>query len=117
MNLEIKEAFEKVIGKFHKNKDLYNYYPRTYSHDREKFTVLGLSDLACNHLFDDHPELFGINKEQGHAIRAYFHNLKQHEYIIELYKEFPKVFAGEAKHKIFYEDKIEELVKNKVPLF
>lgn len=29
---------------------------------------------AGNHLFDDHPELFGITKHEGHCIRAMFQN-------------------------------------------
>jgi hypothetical protein len=35
-------------------------------------TIENLADLAANHLFDDHPLLFGITELEGHTIRAFF---------------------------------------------
>jgi hypothetical protein len=32
------------------------------------------ADAACNHLFYDHPEVYGITEHDGHVIRAYLHN-------------------------------------------
>jgi hypothetical protein len=31
-----------------------------------------LESAAGNHAFDDHPEAFGITKDEGHSIRRYF---------------------------------------------
>jgi hypothetical protein len=90
MEKETKQALEIVIKKIINNKDLYDYYNRTKNDNYDKFTVEGLADLACNHLFDDYPELFGITKLQGHKIREYFHNNRG--YVQEVKKEFPDYF-------------------------
>lgn len=96
MEPETKQAFEKIIKSIQKDWSLYSAYPRTTSRDENKFTTMGLCDLACNHLFDDFPGLFWITKHQGHVIREYFH---MHLFCInELYKEFPGVFEGETRN-------------------
>ncbi len=94
MNSEEKEIFKKVLKILPKNLEIYNSYgPRT----RDKFTGIGLCDVACAHLFDNNPNLFGITEHQGKIIRAYFHNNNQPTYLKELYKEFPRIFKGEPK--------------------
>jgi hypothetical protein len=114
MELETKQALEKVINTILKDKSLYDAYPRTYSRDGDKFTVMGLCDLACNHLFNDYPQLFGITKHQGHLIREYFHN--RDSFINELYKEFPKAFEGESRIYAESETYGKSIDKN-IPLF
>jgi hypothetical protein len=39
--------------------------------------TLSLHRFGCavgNHAFDDHPDAFGITEDEGHYIRAFFHN-------------------------------------------
>ena len=68
---EILPIMKKIFGVFYKNRELLTEYPKTNSGEKN-ITVQNLEDLAGNHLFDDHPELFGISKIEGHKIRAYF---------------------------------------------
>ncbi|NPE26934.1 hypothetical protein HNV12_02945 [Methanococcoides sp. SA1] len=93
-------AFEQILKVMGEKRELYDSYPRCRSRDGERFTVLGLADLAGNHLFDDYPELFGITKHQGHVIRAYFENNDDKVLINELYENFRGVFEGESKRYV-----------------
>ncbi len=100
MEKKLKKLFKKVIKKMKGDMNLYNIYPRTFSRDEKRFTVLGLCDLASNHLPDDLSHLFGISELEGHKIREYFHEYKPEVFICELYKEFPRVFEGESRECI-----------------
>lgn len=39
---------------------------------QRKVTLRSVEDAACNHCFDDHPEAFGLDEQEGHTIRAMF---------------------------------------------
>ena len=93
MEPKTKEAFDIVIAVLKKDRTLFDKYPHA---DRGSITVSGMCDVACNHLFDDHPELFGITKMQGHIIRAYFHNVERNVYINELHELAPDFFQAET---------------------
>lgn len=120
MEKKLKKLFERVIkklkGKFREEYVKASFpYCRCKSRDGNKFTVLGLCDLASNHLFDDLPYLFGISELEGHKIREYFQSPREiEENIKEMYKEFPGVFEGESRRYIDWKN---YKLSNDIPLF
>ena len=90
MKKDVKNILTTIITSIIADKKLYNFYPKT-TISENKFIPSGLCDLACNHLFDDRPELFGITKIQGHKVREYFQE-NTNSYNLELYKEFSDYF-------------------------
>ena len=78
-------------------------------------TVLGLEVISGNHCLDDFPEVYSIDRNQAHLIRAYFHNNSKIHCVKELYSEFPGVFQGESRGHL--EEFIEDPEKLGVPLF
>ena len=88
MEENVKNAFDKVIKAIIDDKSLYDLYPRTNFKNKE-LTVDGICDLACNHLLDDHPELFGLTKKEGLIVREYINNNKNYsKEILEEFKEY-----------------------------
>ena len=91
----IKEPLKKALDYIAQNRGtLSEYSEYTRKLDKDKITIEDLADVACNHLFDDFPEIFGISKLEGHAIRAYFHN-PTYNFVLELHNEFPDYFQKE----------------------
>jgi hypothetical protein len=118
MNKKEKHIFEKILKAINKNKKLYEDGPRSISRDGNKLTVLGLCDLACNHLFDDCPTWFKITTYQAHIARAYFYRRTQEEFINELYQEFPGIFEGESRKDVYrYVRKDKCKISKNIPLF
>ena len=80
-----------VLSVMHKDPSTLRY---ARSH---KITARNLEDAAGNHLFDDHPELFGLIDIGGHRIREYFQTAAQNGYqhIIDLHQNFPDIMEGE----------------------
>src|SRR5690349_2182799 len=74
MDAITREALVKVISKINENKSLL-HYPKSSGYSNEDVTGENLADLACNHLFNDHYDLFDITEYQGHVIRGYIHNV------------------------------------------
>lgn len=112
MEKELVNALENVINAMQKNNKLYDLCKRNDIRDEDKFTVLGLRDLAHNHLFEKYTDKLGINQNQGNLIETYFKSSTKEKTINDLYQIFPNVFQGEsAKHVNSY-----ELNKN-IPLF
>ena len=70
----VRPILEKVIAVIRNNRDLIKGYPKSGGMQSTVLTVDSVCDVACNHLFDDYPERFGITKMDGHIIRAFFHN-------------------------------------------
>ena len=73
--------------------------PKTTGYGDTKITAENLGDLAGNHLFDDFPELFGLEQLEGHAVRAYFQEgaINNYSHIPELHKEFPLAIEPERE--------------------
>lgn len=69
---EIKEPLRKILEAFHKNRKLFAGYWKT-SFDDTSITIQNIIDLSCNHLFDDHPERFGIKYIEAKKIRSFIH--------------------------------------------
>lgn len=115
MEPETKQAFSIILEAILKDKDLYDAYPRTWSRDADKFTAMGLGDLACGRLFDGHSQSFGITERQGHIIHEYFHD-PNYSFINELYREFPNVFEGESR-KYAESGGYIEFIDKDIPLF
>ncbi|MGV8086408.1 MAG: hypothetical protein ACP5N1_02135 [Candidatus Woesearchaeota archaeon] len=112
MEKQLINALEKIIIAMQENNKLYDLGQRNYSRDKEKFTVLGLRDLANNNLFNEHANKLGISVHEGKLVELYFKNSIAEESINELYKLFPNAFQGESE-KYLERDNIN---KN-IPLF
>ena len=70
-------------------------YFKTMMGDK-KLRVQHLEDLAGNHLFDNHPYLFGISKREAHIVRAYLQtNTASQKLLNEMYEAFPHLLEGE----------------------
>ena len=95
INEETIQAFSIMLKALEKDRKVYNYRPRHGKRNSTNFTVLGLADLAGNHLFDDNPILFGITPRQGNLIRDYFGNNTIEKCMNDLYRIH--VFSGETK--------------------
>lgn len=97
---DVKKPLKKILKALSgdKSKFIKVYYPSD-----KKITARNLEIAACNHLFDDHPELFGISEFEGHVIRAYFHFRGYHygrDYIEDLHKAFPEYMEPEEQFYI-----------------
>ena len=111
-NVLKKMVYDKKNGKISEN-DSYGY-GRFYG---GKISVLSIRCQADDHLFDDHPEWFGISKNDGHLIREYFHNVSLEISIKDLYSEFYDFLDGEPMPFIKNNsNNFEEISKN-APLF
>lgn len=111
--VEIKSELKKVLQAIQKNRALLSLseFPKTASFDSQVITVENLEDLACNHLFDDKPGLFGITELEGNKIRAYFQEGSiSYDFVPELRRAFPNVFERERRE---YLDRINEFRANK----
>ena len=94
---ELLSVFERILYSLKENRDLLVYYPKTNMYDKT-INVENLYDLASNHLFDDHPELFGINEWEGKLVRSYFmNNVATYNFVEELYSVFTELLEGERK--------------------
>ena len=70
-------------------------YPKTMIMDT-KLRVQHLEDLAGNHLFDDHPNLFGISKRDAQMVRSYLQmNTASQSLLDEMYEAFPQLLEDE----------------------
>ena len=70
-------------------------YLKTMMGDK-KLRVQHLEDLAGNHLFDDHPYLFGISKGEAQMVRSYLQmNTASQKLLDEMYEAFPHLLEGE----------------------
>jgi len=112
MDKNLYDALEKVIFAMQKDNKLYDLRKRDYSRDGNRFTVLGLRDLANEKLFDDCPTIFGITSNQATLVTTYFKNVSMERSINELYKTFPNIFLGESMKHI---DK--DNINVNIPLF
>lgn len=94
---EVKHLFEKVLSAIHEDRDKLTSSTSDGGREGGRITVWRLEQAADNHLFDDHPERFGITKHEGHTLRCY---LESHwddgrEYIEKLHHEFPQYMDEE----------------------
>ena len=117
-------TFQALLKAIVKDRSLLSRQAKSTGDKNQKITVENLRDLAGNHLFDRHPELFGISAHQGHIIREYLQSYRQ-RCIIELHQVFPDIFEAEREEflqaacKVNLEPEIaEELLKllNLLPL-
>ncbi len=77
-------------------------YPKTMLMDK-KLRVQHLEDLAGNHLFDDHPYLFGISKREAQMVRSYLQmNTASQKLVDEMYDAFP-ILEGEDERYLEHE--------------
>ena len=105
---ELLSVFERILYSLKENRDLLVYYPKTNMYDKT-INVENLYDLASNHLFDDHPELFGINEWEGKLVRSYFmNNVATYNFVEELYSVFSELLEGERKSFIKKVNKLRE---------
>jgi len=73
-------------------------YPKTMMGDT-KLRVQHLEDLAGNHLFDDHPYLFGISKREAQMVRSYLQmNTASQGLLDEMYEAFPLLEGEDEKY-------------------
>ena len=76
-------------------------YPKTMMMDT-KLRIQHLEDLAGNHLFDDHPYLFGISKREAQMVRSYLQtNMASQRLLDEMYEAFP-LLEGEDEKYLFH---------------
>ncbi len=73
-------------------------YPKTMMGDT-KLRVQHLEDLAGNHLFDDHPYLFGISKREAQMVRSYLQTNTVHQKMLnEMYEAFSLLEGEDEKY-------------------
>lgn len=67
-----------------------------------RITAWRLEQAVCNHLFDDHPEQFGITEQESHVLRDYIQSKADtgREYIELLHKEFPEFMDKENERYV-----------------
>lgn len=94
---DVKEPMKKALEAIQKDRSLLSKYPKTTGFEDQRITIENLEALAGNHLFDEHPEWFGITEMDGHKIRAYFQEgaAKQYDFIPELLNEFSSILESE----------------------
>jgi len=79
MTMELTKKFErvmpiwaKVIKAIYEDRSKFKGYAASDGGlNGGKITALRLEQAACNHLFDDHFELFNITEDESHMLRAY----------------------------------------------
>lgn len=100
MDDTIRIILSKILTAIQKDRTLLTYYPKTNLRSSQ-ITVRNLEDLAGNHLFDDHPELFRITKMEGKRVRAFFqsHCTKRAQLNSVLRKEFPYIIEDDVTRK------------------
>ncbi|MFP4116805.1 MAG: hypothetical protein ACLFTY_02190 [Candidatus Aenigmatarchaeota archaeon] len=97
----IKEPLENILEKL-QDEDFIsekNLKPAGFQ-DEVRVTVENLEVWAGNHLFDNYPEDFDIDKDKGREIRAYFQEgliNRDYDFVAELYEEFPDKLDGERE--------------------
>jgi hypothetical protein len=64
----LKDLLTKVLVVLNNNKEVRKHFVC----EGDKIGIMHWHNSAGNHLFDDHPEWFGITENEGHRIRAYF---------------------------------------------
>jgi len=65
----------------------------------KKLRLQHLEDLAGNHLFDDHPYLFGISKREAQMVRSYLQmNTASQSLLDEMYEAFPLLEGEDEKY-------------------
>jgi len=73
-------------------------YPKTMMGDK-KLRVQHLEDLAGNHLFDDHPYLFGISRREAQMVRSYLQTNTAHQKMLnEMYEAFTLLEGEDEKY-------------------
>ncbi len=93
---EVRADLALVLEAIQRDRTLLSRYWKTTGPGNQRITAENLEDLAGNHLFDDHPEWFGIEKMGAHRIREYFQmGTEDHNFVLELYREFPDILEGE----------------------
>ena len=101
MKEKIRKPLEKILKKIQEDRKLYDSSTKSYYH-QNKLTVLGLADAICLDMIRCSPKKFNVSEIDSHRLQEYFNSPYQfmREKIIELYKEFPEVFEGEAKEYV-----------------
>ena len=92
---EIYSIFTKVFSDIEKNPSKITNTDVLYcgKTDERAFTVENIENLACNHLFDDHPELFNITELEGCIIRHYFQvGVQTFDFVKDLRQKYPHFF-------------------------
>ena len=73
-------------------------YPKTMIGDK-KLRLQHIEDLAGNHLFDDHPYLFGISKREAQMVRSYLQmNTASQRLLDEMYEAFSLLEGEDEKY-------------------
>ena len=89
----VKPTIKQIIKSFQADRTLLLRYPKT-DLGSTKITIKNLEDLSCNHLFDDHPELFNIKRIDALRLRAYIQKSiinRDREHEQEIKQEFQEL--------------------------
>lgn len=92
---KVKNVLVKIFQIFKEDPEKLTNLPVFYGgkKDERAYTVENLENLACNHLFDDHPTAFRITELEGYIIRHYFCvGAETYDFVKDLRKEFPDFF-------------------------
>ena len=77
----MKELLLKIKEKIENDEEAKKHFFDGWSPRPLTFSML--SNAAGNHLFDDHPEWYGITEHEGHMIRSYFQSYPSEEELKE----------------------------------
>ena len=96
IDLSVIDSLEKVFSKIRSNPELLTNLPPEYfgkRDERKAFTVENLEIVACNHLFDNCPGVFGISELEGCKIRKLFQDgAVTYDFVPDLRAAFPEFF-------------------------
>ena len=93
---EVRPIFRKILPVIYQDRSKLTYSVSDGGFEGGRITALRLEQATCNHLFDDHPEWFGITEHEGHVLRAYIQGSADREYVRLLHKEFPDIMDEES---------------------
>ena len=86
-------TIDKVMKALQSDGRLFSRCKEYFTHDNV-LTVGNLECAASAHLFDDHPELFGITRGEGKLLRALFQSCGErdgYDYVARLHQRYPDI--------------------------
>jgi hypothetical protein len=93
---KVSDVLRKISYRIKEDSALLTDLPGEYAGMRDEmdaYTIKNFVNIACNHLFDDHPKVYGITELEGHILRSFFSGLiDDFKLVPDLLGEFPELF-------------------------
>ena len=92
---EIKPIWHKVLMVIYADRSKLTRSTSDGGVEGGKITAWRLEQAACNHLFSDHPERFGITQIEGHNLRNFIQESFAYSYVECFHRDFPEIMDTE----------------------